>query len=251
MRPAKADTGRANSAACERCPNADREGFCGSDPDCNPSDGRSPLSILPLVTAKGWRHSSPRAAGRLRIAASGIRQQSPVYPGGSDRLADFPHAFADRVDESPTGVLHQMPTVGDLYSVWKGPPRRYRVAAATISCNRGDLRLASQPGSSCRGLPIGQQRERAATLEVAEERAVTKVPLPGPVVDADDCPWREPRCAAAAHQSKQSVVAHSDIEPPRQSRRRPTAQRDRKAMNNFIEPARARSAGFDSEGFPS
>ena len=61
------------------------------------------------------------------------------------------------------------------------------------------------------------------------------VSLPCPVIDADHCGRRNFRRAATAHDPKQSVSAHLDLEPPRQGRRRSTAKCDCKATYDFIE----------------
>ena len=116
-----------------------------------------------------------------------------------------------------------MPAVGDLNGVREGSLGRHRVAAAAISGDYANLRLVGQPRFRARRLPIRQQRNCPSTFEVAEKRSVAMVSLPSPIVDADYRRRRELRRAATAHDPKQSVVAHPDIEPSRQCRRRPAA----------------------------
>jgi hypothetical protein len=137
-----------------------------------------------------------------------------------------------------------MPTVGDLYGVRERPLGRHRVATASISGDYANLWLAHQPRFRARRLSIRQQRNCPSSFEVTEKRPVAMIAFPGPIVDADYCRRRELRCAAASHYPKQSVIAHLDIEPPRQCRRRPAAQRNRKAMDDFIETARASGVPF-------
>ena len=127
----------------------------------------------------------PAALDALVLQPLFMGQQSRIYPGGSDRVPDLAHAFADSVEERPTGVLHQMPAVGDLNGVRESPLGRHGITAAAISGDHANLRLARQPRFCARRLSIRQQRDRSVTLQVAEERAVAMVPLPSPVVDVD------------------------------------------------------------------
>jgi hypothetical protein len=168
-----------------------------------------------------------------------VGQQSRIYSGRSNRCPDLPHAFADGVKEGPARILHQMPAVGDLNGVREGSLGGHGITAAAISSDNADLRLAGQPSLRRRWFSIGQKRDRFATLEVAQKGPIAMVSPPGPVINANYCRRREFRGAATAHNTQQRVVAHADIEPPRQCRCRPPAQRDRKAMNDVVKAGRA------------
>ena len=100
-----------------------------------------------------------------------VGQQSRVDPGGADRLPDLPHAFADRVEESSTGVLHQMPAVSDLNGVRKGSLCRHRVAAAAISGDYANLRLARQPS-----LRVAGSRSGSSAIVLRRSRSQRSVP---------------------------------------------------------------------------
>lgn len=50
----------------------------------------------------------------LILDALGGAQQVGIYSGGADRDADLAHRFANRIEEGPAGVLHEVPTVSDL-----------------------------------------------------------------------------------------------------------------------------------------
>jgi hypothetical protein len=43
-----------------------------------------------------------------------------INRGRTDDSADLAHRFADGIEERPAGVLHQMPTIRDLYRVRQG-----------------------------------------------------------------------------------------------------------------------------------
>ena len=107
-----------------------------------------------------------------------------------------------------TGVLHQMPAIGDLRRQWERLGSRKRITAATISCDNGNLRLTSEPRLGGRRLPVGQKADRPASFEIANDRALTLVALPRPFVDSDDGRREECWTATAANGSQQGVITH-------------------------------------------
>src|SRR5215831_5484132 len=58
-----------------------------------------------------------------------------------DRAADLAHRFADGIEESPTGVLHQMPTICDLYRV----RQRLSQACAVAGSRSGNSVTIAEP----------------------------------------------------------------------------------------------------------
>ncbi len=117
----------------------------------------------------------------------------------------------------------------------------HRAAAAAVSGDDANLRLASQPRFRARRLPVRHKGNRLAAFAIAQKRSM--VLFPGPIVDADYRRRRELRGAATAYGAKQGVIARPDIEPPRQCRRRPAAERE--AMNDFIKTGRAPGVASD------
>ncbi len=69
---------------------------------------------------------------------------------GADRSADLAHRFAHGVEESMTGVLHQIPTIGDLDCLWKRLGGGQRITVATISGHDFGLQLSRKPFDSVR-----------------------------------------------------------------------------------------------------
>jgi hypothetical protein len=53
----------------------------------------------------------------LILDTLGGGQQVGIYGSGADRDADLTHGFANRIEEGMAGILHEVPTVGDLGGV--------------------------------------------------------------------------------------------------------------------------------------
>ena len=82
----------------------------------------------------------------------------------ADRSPYLPHRFADRVEERAAGVLHQMPTIGDLGGVRQCLRNRFAIGAAAVSRDDLDLWAQRQPGLRRGALAIGQQRDDPTAL---------------------------------------------------------------------------------------
>ena len=55
---------------------------------------------------------------------------------------------------------------------------------------------------------------------------------------------RKPGWAASANESKERVVAHREVQPPRQCRRRPTSEGGREAVGDFVEAGHSSGGGY-------
>ena len=140
----------------------------------------------------------------------GGSEQARIDGCGADRGADFPHGFPDCIKKGTAGILHEVPTVGDLGGVWQGCSRRERVTAAAVARHNGDLWLTGEPSLRRSRLAVRQQTDRLASLKVANDRSVSLVSPPRPIVDPDHT-WRgERRSAASANDAQQGVVAHGE-----------------------------------------
>ncbi len=107
-----------------------------------------------------------------------------------DRLADIGQRVPNGGKEGRSGVLQQMPPVGDLHRVWQGPRYGAAVPAVPIAGDDLDLGMPAQPGFDGRGLAIRQEVDDTAPLEVADQRAVALAPSPRPVIDTDHAALR-------------------------------------------------------------
>ena len=78
-----------------------------------------------------------------------------------------------------------MPAVRDLNRLRQRLLSRQSVAAAAIARHDGDLWLAGEPGLCRRWFAVPEQRDRLATLEIADDRPVAMVASPCAVVDPE------------------------------------------------------------------
>ena len=96
---------------------------------------------------------SPKIA--LILDALGGGQQVGINGSGADRDADLAHGFAYRVEEGVAGILHKVPTVGDLGGVRERLGCGKGVTAAAIARDHSDLWLPRQPGLRGGWLSVG------------------------------------------------------------------------------------------------
>ena len=96
---------------------------------------------------------SPKIA--LILDALGGGQQVRIYGRGADRGADLAHGFANRIEEGVAGVLHEVPTVGDLGGVRERLGRSKGVTAAAVARDHSDLWLPREPGLRGGWLSVG------------------------------------------------------------------------------------------------
>jgi hypothetical protein len=90
------------------------------------------------------------------------------------------------IEEGPTGVLHQMPTVGDLYRVRQSLCRSFAISATTVTGDDCDRGMSSEPGLGGRRLTIRQQGDYPAPFQIADDAGVPVVAPPCPIINADD-----------------------------------------------------------------
>ena len=101
---------------------------------------------------------TPSVARAMTVALASSRRRYPSYCSRSadvevwidrrraDRPPDLPHRFADRVEERAAGVLHQMPTIGDLGGVRQCLRNRFAIGTAAVSRDDLDRWAQRQPG---------------------------------------------------------------------------------------------------------
>ncbi len=78
-------------------------------------------------------------------------------------------------------LLHQMPTVSDLYRMPEGPCLSFAVSSAAIASDYSDCGMSGEPGLGCRRLTISQQGNDAP-FQVADDAGVSVIAPPGPIV---------------------------------------------------------------------
>ena len=196
-----------------------------------------PSPLLASLRDRGIRLLASQVA--VVLDPLGSSEQGGVDHGRADHAADRGHHATHHVQESGTGVLHEVPAVGDLQRLRANPGHRLAVAATTITRDDRDLGVRRQPGIQRGGCSIRQQIDDPATLQIADQRAVALPALPRPVVDADDR-WRiVGPSGATAQRAKQRVAADRHQQPGRKLGTRTTTERQAEMVRQPVEPGRA------------
>src|SRR4051794_7061001 len=150
----------------------------------------------------------------------GSGKQAGIDRCGSDRGTDLPHRFPNGIKKGATGVLHEVPAVGNLNGVRERFGHGQRIAAATVAGDYSALWLAPEPCVLGCWFAVWQQRNGLAPLKVANNRSVALVSPPRPVIDPHDG-WR---CKGSApvpsDDTKKGVVAHRKHQPASEACRR-------------------------------
>ncbi len=153
------------------------------------------------------------------------REQLRAYGRRPDRAADRAHGFAHGVEERGAGVLHQMPSIGDLYRSGKRFRGRLAVAAATITGDDLYAGTSGQPSLHRRDLAIREQRHDLSPLQIADNRAVTMVSAKSPIIDASNRWSLSWWAGSSPHDAQQRVIADRQHESLGEAGRRPGAKR--------------------------
>ena len=95
--------------------------------------------------------------------------------GGAVPVCDALHGVPE--------VAEQMPSIGDLDSVWRALPNPVGISASTITGDDLDAGMTAQPVCNCRRFAVGQQIDDGVLLEVNQYRAVAATTQLSPVVD--------------------------------------------------------------------
>lgn len=186
------------------------------------------------------------------MEAFGWGEQGWVDDGGANHAVDLTHGFAHCVQESATGVFHQVPTVRDLGGMWKRLGDGLAVAAAPIPGNNSDGRVIGKPGSRCCGLPIWQQCHGSTAFQINNDRAVAMVAPPSEVVDADDRKRLTRHLSPAPDNPQQCIVANRQHQTLRKAGGGTPAKRQPQMVDDVLHPTgapRAAAKNILSEAF--
>ena len=92
----------------------------------------------------------------------GSGEQARIDYCGADHGTDLPHGFLNGIKKGATGVLHEMPAVGNLDGIRERFGCSQRVTAATVAGDHGNLWLATEPSLRRGRFAVRQQGDRFA-----------------------------------------------------------------------------------------
>ncbi|MBB2965254.1 hypothetical protein FHU13_005683, partial [Methylobacterium sp. R2-1] len=197
-----------------------------------------------LSRQRQYRLGSRRAPTvALVLQALGAGQLIGVDRGGAHRDSDGGHRLAHGIEEGGAAVLHQMPAVGDLDRRGQRPRRGLAVAAASVTCEDGDLGMGGEPCLDGAALAIRQEGDDAPPLQVADQRAVALPTAEGPIVDADHGQGLGRPLGAAAHGSQHRVPARRHHQSAGEALRRPATEREAEMMDDGLQPSCSSGVG--------
>ncbi len=117
------------------------------------------------------------------------------------------HVPTNDVQEGNAGVLQQVPPIGDLQRLRGTLGGCFAIAAAAIAAHDLDAGTFREPVGDRASLPVRQEIDDPASLEIAQDRPIALSSPPGEIVDADDLDaggrWR----GAPAQDAEQRVRA--------------------------------------------
>jgi len=127
-----------------------------------------------------------------------------------------------------------MPAIGNLRRLRQRLGGGQRISAAAVTRDNDDLGLSGQPRLRGRRLPVGQKADRPSSFEIANDRAVTLVALPRPIVDSDHSRRRDYWAASPANGSQQGVVAHRQHQSTSEAGGRAAAEGKSEMMDEAV-----------------
>src|SRR5581483_2550650 len=146
---------------------------------------------------------------------------------------------ADGIEKGPTRILHQMPTISDLFRMREGSRRSFAISSAAIASDYSDRGMSGEPGLGCRRLTIRQQGGDPASFQVADDAGVSVIAPPGPIINADNLERISRGTVTASDHAQESILTHRQHQPPCEVCCRSTAKCQAKVMNDRVQPRRA------------
>lgn len=131
-----------------------------------------------------------------------------------------------------------MPAVCNLDGVRQGLCGSTRIRPAAVASDDGDLRLGGKPCLSRCGFSIREQAGRFSPFQIADDRAVSMISPPRPVINTDNVRRRACRASAPTYHPQQSVVADREPQSLGKARGRPTSQRKCEMVYKAVEATR-------------
>jgi hypothetical protein len=140
---------------------------------------RATHDLLDRVTGLLKRQDLPRGvfASEKALVLEPLRgsQQCRVDRDGAEGTADSAHRQAHGVQERGAGVLHQVPSIGDLNGIGQRSGDSLAIAATAITRHDADPGMLAQPCFCGCLFPVGQQRHDTSAFQVADDCPVAMI----------------------------------------------------------------------------
>jgi hypothetical protein len=99
-----------------------------------------------------------------------------------DRLTVLSEDIAECIAE----VAQQMPAIGYLYGTGRSTPGAVGIHAGPVPCDDLNPGMPLQPTRHAAGVPVRQKIDHPITLQINDNRAVSRSAAPRPIIDAND-----------------------------------------------------------------
>jgi hypothetical protein len=178
------------------------------------------------------RSAAVRSFGSTLVAPIAIRM-------GRIRLAH-------RIEQGCAGVLHEMPSVGNLDCMRQRQCSSLTISAATIARQNLDRLMACQERRYRGSVSVWQKLDNPMPFKIAHDGAITTVAPKRPIINAHDCQPLAWRPGTAAHHTEQCIIADRQHQSLGETCRRASTQGNSEVMYEIFQPgSSARSARQD------
>jgi len=156
-----------------------------------------------------------------------------------DRLAMLSQDIAQCVAE----VAQQMPAIGYLYGAGRSTPGAVGIHAGPVPCDDLNPGMPLQPSRHAAGAPVRQKIDHAITLQINDDRAVSRSAAPRPIIYPNHARRNRRIEMSRSHQPQDRIAAdwHSQFAGQSRTRFTPGRQSDRQlAFSQSHGPSRPR-----------
>lgn len=115
-----------------------------------------------------------------------------------------------------------------------------------VARHDGDLLLVQQPLFRGRRLAVGQERDRAVAIKIADERSVALVAPPSPIADSNSSWRRETRRIVPSHGPQRRVLGDRHHQASSQSGRGASTEGETEMIDEIVEPCRSPGPWFQN-----
>jgi hypothetical protein len=141
------------------------------------------------------------------LQAFGRSQKPGIDVGCANRSSDRMHRFAHSIQQGGSGVFHEMPAVCNLDYIRQRQGSGFAIAAAPVTRQNFNRPMPCQKCGHGGYLTIRQKFDNPMPLKIAHNGAVAAIAPECPIVDAHGRQRLDWNPGAAAHHTKQCIIA--------------------------------------------